>query len=237
MTRDECRDGYVLIFARRIINAAQGTSMFTGDADVQHNFQTSRDGWPRIRPWWRFYRTHDHQRVGRIIVGEEPPRRDQVNDRLGNQDRRINRERRAGEITGSQAKTLHTEDHQIRQEERTMASQNGGHITRGEQRVLNQQENGVSRQIGNPPGGTSWDQSHPRRDQVNDRLANQNGRITQERREGEITGSQAKTLHTEDHQIRQEERDMASQNGGHITRNEQQVLNQQENVVSRQIGQ
>jgi hypothetical protein len=29
-----------------------------------------------------------------------------------------------------------------------MASQNGGHITRGEQAVLNRQENGVSRQIG-----------------------------------------------------------------------------------------
>jgi len=29
-----------------------------------------------------------------------------------------------------------------------MASQNGGHITRGEQRVLNQQENQLSREIG-----------------------------------------------------------------------------------------
>ena len=30
-----------------------------------------------------------------------------------------------------------------------MAAQNGGHITKQEQRTLNQQENGVSRQIGN----------------------------------------------------------------------------------------
>ena len=30
-----------------------------------------------------------------------------------------------------------------------MASQNGGHITKPEQRVLNQQENGISNQI--PP--------------------------------------------------------------------------------------
>jgi hypothetical protein len=29
-----------------------------------------------------------------------------------------------------------------------MAKQNGGHITKSEQAVLNQQENGVSRQIG-----------------------------------------------------------------------------------------
>jgi hypothetical protein len=29
---------------------------------------------------------------------------------------------------------------------------------------------------------------------------------------------------------------MASQNGGHITKSEQKVLNQQENQVSKQIG-
>ena len=76
------------------------------------------------------------------------PRRDQVNDRLENQSRRINREYREGEITRAQARRLHQEDRRIRQEERYMASLNGGHITRAEQRVLNQQENWVSRQIG-----------------------------------------------------------------------------------------
>ncbi len=30
---------------------------------------------------------------------------------------------------------------------------------------------------------------------------------------------------------------MASQNGGHITKSQQRILNQQENAVSRQIGQ
>jgi hypothetical protein len=83
---------------------------------------------------------------------------------------------------------------------------------------------------------TQWEKNHPRRDQVNDRLANQNKRINQERKEGEITKAQAHKLHREDRQIRQEERDMASQNGGHITKQEQSVLNQQENAVSKQIG-
>ena len=81
-----------------------------------------------------------------------------------------------------------------------------------------------------------WAKNHPRRDQVNDRLENQNRRINQERREGEITKGQAAKLHKEDRQIRGEERAMASQNGGHITKQEQRTLNQQENAVSRQIG-
>ena len=84
---------------------------------------------------------------------------------------------------------------------------------------------------------TAWQKTHPRREQVNDRLANQNRRIANEVKEGEITKGQARALHKEDRQIRQEERDMASQNGGHITTSEQKVLNQQLNGVSKQIGQ
>ena len=83
---------------------------------------------------------------------------------------------------------------------------------------------------------TQWQKDHPRRTEVNKRLANQDKRIHQERREGELTRSQAAALHKEDRQIRHEERQMASLNHGHITGAEQRALNQQENAVSRQIG-
>ena len=83
---------------------------------------------------------------------------------------------------------------------------------------------------------TAWQKAHPRREQVNNRLANQNKRIHQERKEGEITGKQAARLHREDRTIRHEERAMARTNGGHVTKAEKHALNQQENQVSRQIG-
>jgi hypothetical protein len=82
----------------------------------------------------------------------------------------------------------------------------------------------------------NWDQNHPRRAEVNGRLAVQNLRIKQEVREGDLSHKQARTLHAEDRTIRKEERFMAGQNGGHITRAEQRALNQQENKLSRQIG-
>ena len=81
-----------------------------------------------------------------------------------------------------------------------------------------------------------WNKDHPRRAEVNKRLANQDKRINQERKEGELSKAQAQKLHREDRQIRGEERAMASQNGGHITKQEQRTLNQQENAVSKQIG-
>lgn len=83
---------------------------------------------------------------------------------------------------------------------------------------------------------TPWETSHPWRDQVNDRLANQNARIHDERGEGGLNGWQARQLHREDRGTRNEERRMASRDGGHITRYDQHVLNRQENHVSRQIG-
>jgi len=83
---------------------------------------------------------------------------------------------------------------------------------------------------------TQWQKDHPRRTEVNDRLKNQNRRIDHEVKDGQITRAQAHQLHKEDHNIRKEERAMASTNGGHVTKAEQKALNQQENQVSKQIG-
>ena len=83
---------------------------------------------------------------------------------------------------------------------------------------------------------TQWEKDHPRRTEVNKRAENQNARIRQERKEGEITKAQAQQLHKEDHAIRQQERADAAKHGGHITKGEQRQLNKEENAVSRQIG-
>ena len=83
---------------------------------------------------------------------------------------------------------------------------------------------------------TPWQRSHPRRVEVNMRLANQSRRITQERREGELTRPQAQELRAQDRGIRAEERFDASRHHSHLTLGEKRALNRQENVVSREIG-
>jgi hypothetical protein len=82
----------------------------------------------------------------------------------------------------------------------------------------------------------TWAKEHPRRAEVNKRLGKQDARIKDEVKEGEMSKGEAAKLHRQDRKIRQEERDMASQNGGHITKTEQKALNQQENKVSKEIG-
>ena len=75
------------------------------------------------------------------------PRRAEVNHRLAFQDRRINHDFRNGRISFRQARYLHGEDRMIRHQERFDAHFDRGHVTRADQRALNQDENGVSRQI------------------------------------------------------------------------------------------
>jgi hypothetical protein len=81
-----------------------------------------------------------------------------------------------------------------------------------------------------------FEKDHPRRALLKERLDNQNRRITHEVKSGEISKSQAKALRLNDKNIRQEERDMASQNGGRITKSEQSTLNRQLNQNSTAIG-
>ena len=71
-----------------------------------------------------------------------------------------------------------------------------------------------------------FDRTHPRRAEVNKRLKHQNKRIHREVKEGDMSKQDAAKLHKEDRGIRKEERTMASQNGGHITKQEKKTLNQ-----------
>jgi hypothetical protein len=82
---------------------------------------------------------------------------------------------------------------------------------------------------------TRWERHHPRRDQVNDRLENQSRRIRDGREDGLLTSGQARQLRAEDRDIRDQERLYSRLDGGHISKAEQGVLNQEQNRVSRQI--
>lgn len=79
---------------------------------------------------------------------KDHPRRAEVNKRLNNQDKRIHKEVKEGDMTKAKAARLHRKDRHIRKEERRMASRNDGRISKNEQHKLNRQENSVGKQIG-----------------------------------------------------------------------------------------
>src|ERR1700722_17718473 len=79
---------------------------------------------------------------------------------------------------------------------------------------------------------TTWQKQHPRRTQVNHRLANQNRRIHNDVNGGRMTKARAAQVQHEGRQGGQEHRDMASENGGPGTKSEQHDLNSQASGIS-----
>ena len=84
---------------------------------------------------------------------------------------------------------------------------------------------------------TALAQFTPRQNEVNGRLENQNQRIQNELNQGEISDKRANQLRQQDNAIRQQENAMKNMQGGRITPAEQKALNQQENAISKRIGQ
>jgi hypothetical protein len=83
----------------------------------------------------------------------EHPRRNQVNKRVDNQRARINQGLKNGELSKGQARQLRANDRAIKAQEHAEVKANGGHLTKAEQRQLNQEENANSKLI--------HDEKHP----------------------------------------------------------------------------
>lgn len=85
---------------------------------------------------------------------------------------------------------------------------------------------------------TAWQKNHPAREAINHRIRHQERRITQERREGDLTRGQAQALRAQDRSVLRTERADARANGnhGHLTRAQARTLNQELNANSGAIG-
>ena len=77
---------------------------------------------------------------------------------------------------------------------------------------------------------------HPRVNQVNGRIDNQEKRITEERKEGEITKGQARQDRKNLKKVNRQKHAMRKADGGHLTKGDQKQLNKELNQNSKQIG-
>lgn len=84
---------------------------------------------------------------------KEHPRRNEVNKRVRHQRKRIAKDEASGKITPQEAQQLRANDNAIKQQEHADVKANGGYITKGEQKQLNQEENANSKLI--------KDEAHP----------------------------------------------------------------------------
>lgn len=83
--------------------------------------------------------------------------------------------------------------------------------------------------------GETFQEKHPRRAEVNKRIRNQNKRINQGVKDGQLTPAQAQQLKGEEAGVKAQERAEVKANGGYLTKGEQKQLNQELNQDSKQI--
>ena len=160
------------------------------------------------------------------------PRDPGVNQRQHNQRERIQQGVKSGELTRRETGRLVNEQRDVRQLEREYKSD--GTLTRDERQDLHQEQNQASQHI--------YNQKHDEQDRppaavrdpgVNERQANQTGRIVQGVKSGELTHDEAQDLRTERRDIRDLEH--TYKEDGTLTRDERQDLHQQLNQQSQEI--
>jgi hypothetical protein len=70
---------------------------------------------------------------------------------------------------------------------------------------------------------------------INQRKADQQGRIAQGDRSGQLTRGETNHLENQEHGINKEERGMRAQDNGHLTKQDRKTIHKQQNAESRRI--
>jgi len=163
----------------------------------------------------------------------EKPKEGSVNDRRQDQQQRIANGVQSGQLTAGETKRLETREAKLNHEIKNDRQANGGRLTAQERRQVNRQQNRISRSIYNDKHNAA--QAHYGSTEVGQRRDNQQDRIAQGIRSGQMTpGEVARTENREQNINRSIAADRAA-NGGRLTAQERHNINQRQNRVSHQI--
>jgi hypothetical protein len=156
-----------------------------------------------------------------------------VAQRKDNQQDRIANGVQSGQLTAGETKNLETKEAGINHEERTMRSEDDGHLTSADKTKLNQQQNHLSNQIYDDKHNANT--AHYGNNEVGQRRENQQDRIAQGIRSGQLTPGESSKLENQQQGINREDAGMRQANGGKLTNTDKKALNQQQNHASRNI--
>src|SRR5215469_11793356 len=117
-----------------------------------------------------------------------PPAR--INPRKENQQDRIANGVASGQLTAGETANLERKESNLNQEENLMRSADGGKLTGADRKVLNQQQNQLSRQIYQDKHNAAVENTNPK-SEVGKRAENQQDRIAQGIKRGQLTPGEA----------------------------------------------
>jgi hypothetical protein len=162
-----------------------------------------------------------------------PAQKPTVRERKENQQDRIANGVKSGQLTAGETANLETKEAAINGETKADRAANGGKLTSAEKTQINQQQNQVSKQIYNDKHNANT--QHYGNNEVDQRRENQQDRIANGIKSGQMTAGEAAKAENQQRAINQQTRADRAANGGKLTSGEKKQINKEQNAASKNI--
>lgn len=157
-----------------------------------------------------------------------------IQDRKENQQDRIANGVKSGQLTAGETANVEKKESNLNHEEKDMRSLDNGKLTAADKATLNQQQNQLSNQIYQDKHNSAVQNTDPK-SEVGKRAENQQDRIAQGVKSGQLTAGETAHLEKNEAKVNNEVRNDRAANGGKLTAQEKQQVNRQQNRQSRRI--
>jgi len=156
-----------------------------------------------------------------------------IAERKENQRDRIAEGVKSGQLTAGETANLETKEAAINGETKADRAAHGGKLTSAEKTQINQQQNGLSRQIYQDKHNANTAQYG--NNKVGQRRENQQDRIAEGVKSGQLTAGETARLENQQKGINQQVKADRSANGGKLTTGEKKQINGEQNAASKNI--
>jgi hypothetical protein len=156
-----------------------------------------------------------------------------VEQRKENQQDRIANGVKSGQLTAGETANLEKKEAAINKETTKDRAANGGKLTAAEKRQVNRQQNQVSKQINADKHNANT--AHYGNNKVGQRRENQQDRIAQGVKSGQLTAGETAKLEKQQKGINKQVAADRKANGGKLNASEKKQINKEQNAASKNI--
>jgi hypothetical protein len=168
------------------------------------------------------------------VLAQSPTSSDpSIAQRKENQQDRIANGIKSGQLTAGETSNLETKEAAINGETRADRAANGGKLTSAEKTQINNQQNHLSNQIYQDKHNANTAQYG--NNKVGQRRENQQDRIAQGVKSGQLTAGETAKLENQQKGINQQVAADRKANGGTLTKGEKAQVNHEQNRASKNI--
>src|SRR5579859_5328592 len=156
-----------------------------------------------------------------------------IKQRKENQQDRIANGIQSGQLTAGETSKLETKEAAVNGEIKADRAANGGKLTTAEKAQVNRQQNQLSKQIYKDKHNANA--AHYGNNEVGQRRENQQDRIAQGVKSGQLTAGETAKLENQQKGINQQVAADRAANGGKLTAGEKAQVNKEQNNASKNI--